>query len=375
MFGSVVLDVAVGLVFIYLLLSLICSALREAIEARLKSRAIHLQHGIVQLLQDRQQNDALVRRLYEHPLVFSLFRGEYRAPPATQKFTGLRWIPATIAGWWPGAKAGTPLPSYIPARSFALALLDLASDGRSGPGLTLDGIRAQVRSLGNADVERVILTAVDTARGDVDAAILSIQDWYDSAMDRVSGWYKRETQHILFWLGLALVVALNVDTIAIVRHLATSDTARSALVTRAEAVAKNEADAIRARVVAGPPAATADANVQAADAELKTLSNHLLALNLPVGWSRRTTDVDPLMRLAGWLITAFAISFGAPFWFDMLNKVMVIRSTVKPHEKSPEESSDDRQPSGPDALLKKLAALSAATAPASRGREADVDRS
>jgi hypothetical protein len=34
---------------------------------------------------------------------------------------------------------------------------------------------------------------------------------------------------------------------------------------------------------------------------------------------------------------------GAPFWFDLLNKVTVIRSTVKPHEKSGEEASEDRQ--------------------------------
>ena len=40
---------------------------------------------------------------------------------------------------------------------------------------------------------------------------------------------------------------------------------------------------------------------------------------------------------------AFAISLGAPFWFDMLNKFMVVRSTVKPHEKSSEETSGDRQ--------------------------------
>jgi hypothetical protein len=49
------------------------------------------------------------------------------------------------------------------------------------------------------------------------------------------------------------------------------------------------------------------------------------------------------MRILGWLITGFAISFGAPFWFDLLNRMMVIRSTVKPHEKSPEEASQDKQ--------------------------------
>ena len=33
---------------------------------------------------------------------------------------------------------------------------------------------------------------------------------------------------------------------------------------------------------------------------------------------------------------------GAPFWFDVLNKFMVIRATVKPREKSPDEASEDR---------------------------------
>jgi hypothetical protein len=44
----------------------------------------------------------------------------------------------------------------------------------------------------------------------------------------------------------------------------------------------------------------------------------------------------------GLAITVFAISLGAPFWFDMLNKIMVIRSTVKPKEKSPDEPAVDR---------------------------------
>ncbi len=49
--------------------------------------------------------------------------------------------------------------------------------------------------------------------------------------------------------------------------------------------------------------------------------------------------------IAGWAITAFAVSLGAPFWFDILNKFMVVRSTVKPAEKSPPEASKDPQPS------------------------------
>jgi hypothetical protein len=76
-------------------------------------------------------------------------------------------------------------------------------------------------------------------------------------------------------------------------------------------------------------------------------------------------DFPWVASLLGWLITAFALSFGAPFWFDLLNKMMVIRSTVKPHEKSPEEGSEDRaarrSPPAPSP------ALAPSTAPATGG--------
>jgi DNA repair exonuclease SbcCD ATPase subunit len=54
----------------------------------------------------------------------------------------------------------------------------------------------------------------------------------------------------------------------------------------------------------------------------------------------------------GWLLTAMAVSLGAPFWFDTLNRLMVIRSTVKPHEKSREQESKDN-PDEDDAKKKK----------------------
>jgi hypothetical protein len=51
-----------------------------------------------------------------------------------------------------------------------------------------------------------------------------------------------------------------------------------------------------------------------------------------------------VLMVLGWLITAFAITLGAPFWFDVLNKFMVVRSTVKPSEKSGDEASKDARP-------------------------------
>jgi hypothetical protein len=69
------------------------------------------------------------------------------------------------------------------------------------------------------------------------------------------------------------------------------------------------------------------------------------ALGLPLGWSADDPRTMPswgfmvwLSKVSGWLLTAVAISLGAPFWFDLLSKFMIVRSTVKPREKSPEEA-------------------------------------
>src|SRR6267378_3643573 len=105
MFGSTVIDIAIGLVFVYLLLSLICSAVNEIIERFAKYRASDLERGIKELLHDQ----AWVDQIYKHPLVNGLFEGAYE----------------------PGGKK---LPSYIPATNFALALMDcvLPDQGASG---------------------------------------------------------------------------------------------------------------------------------------------------------------------------------------------------------------------------------------------------
>lgn len=376
MFGSAVLDTALGLAFVYVLLSLICSALREAIEARLKSRAVHLERGIREML--RGDAAQLTRKLYEHPLLYSLYQGEYTTP-VQARYTGMRWLGAAVRSWFSRAST-TNLPSYVPARNFARALLDIAGRGEVAgadretevaPELSVDTVRQNLaRNIPSPYLRRVVLGALDGAQGNLDVVIERLAAWYDSTMDRVSGWYKRESQHILFWLGMMVTVILNVDTLTVVRHLAASEQARAALVGQALAAAQDasvwpSADGNREHTASASQGTGESSGIGPADRELAALRERLSALNLPIGWgeirpgapkSASCVGPDPAVwcviwpydvsRLApsviGWLLTAFAISFGAPFWFDLLNKMMVIRSTVKPHEKSPEEGSEDR---------------------------------
>src|SRR5437868_2780333 len=104
MFGSMILEVAIGLIFVYLFLSLVCLAAKEGLEALMKKRAIDLERGIRELLND-PEGQGLAKGLYEHPLIDGLFKGKFEE----QK----------------GGHFWTNLPSYIPAKDFALALVDV----------------------------------------------------------------------------------------------------------------------------------------------------------------------------------------------------------------------------------------------------------
>lgn len=313
MFGSSILEVTIGLALVYLLLSLICSALQESLEAWLKIRASNLERGLRELLQDRDGTQ-LLRDLYGHPLIYGLFRGDYDPAKIRSKFT-------------------TNLPTYIPAANFAAALIDTIVRGpvqadpqKKDPPpageLSFDTLRAAVTNSDtlNAPIQRVLLLALDSANGDLAKAQANIEAWFNSVMERVSGWYKRRTQAVLLGIGLGVAVFLNVDTLKVASELYYNDALRAAAVAQAGAVTKSET----------APAPDAEGPLSKLD-ELK----------LPIGWQEyakypwhlKIREAVPV-SLLGWLLTAFAISFGAPFWFDLLNKLMVIRSTVKPGEKS-----------------------------------------
>jgi len=327
MFGSTILEVAIGLLFVYLLLSLLCSAVGEYIEAKFNNRAKYLKEGITLLLNDTAGGGIdLASQLYAHGLVRPFYRD------------------------------GTKLPSYIPSRTFALALWNMAStaaagDGSGGAaGVTADlkAVRAAVAAhLPNRELRTALLTLIDEAQGDVEKARRNIEEWYDGMMDRVSGWYKRRTTVMMLLLGFVVAAVVNADTINIANTLARDGALRSSLVAAAEQ-----------RIRTPLPSTPAGGTRQEVDAEatrnLQSANETLNALGLPIGWTRATpgnkddrrrvpdTFGDFLLKLVGILVTAFAISQGAPFWFDLLNKFMVVRSTVKPAEKSGEQPSKDR---------------------------------
>lgn len=332
MFGSNVLEVAIGMALVYLLLSLVAAAVRELVASVRRSRGRYLKQGVTELLYGYTD---LADALYRHPQIYALYQGT-SAPMSTAK----------------GAPpAPSALPSYIPARNFAQALLDMTARGidvrvatQAGAEanlLTVESVRRNIGTLGAPEVQRVILAALDSAQGDLARAQEALERWFDSAMDRISGQYRRETQWWLFGVGLATALWLDVDSIRIAETFYHDPAKRQVAVALAE------------RVTAGdtPAASVAPSGDTTARAQIDASMSMIEAMRLPIR-ERAWTSWAEFGRAAsrgwlGWLMTAFAISLGAPFWFDTLNKIMVIRSTVKPREKSPEEGSEDRKPHAP----------------------------
>ncbi len=321
-FGSAILEVAIGLVFIYLMLAIIVSIVNEFIAQAVALRAKTLEQGLRRLLQGAAPPDTndWVTRLYQHPLISGM-----------------------------SSTTGTLKPSYIASRHFALALLDLVTsnatpstsasggsgaDAAGGAGMTSNAapgtsasstsdyrarLETGINNIQDEHLKRALLSLSRGAQGDVNALQKNIEDWFNDAMDRVSGWYKRKVRLIVLALGALLTLLLNADTLGIAQTLWTNPTLR-----------------------AGVVAAAQDYEQQSSEADLaKRLDNISTAFNrpetsgIPLGWRDLPSGWGIPRAILGLTLTVLAVSLGAPFWFDVLNRVMTFRSAGKPPPKVP----------------------------------------
>ena len=346
---SGILDVAIGLVFIYLLLSLICTALTEAMEGFLKLRGKMLCEGLFELfggLTD-SKSSAFLNSFYNNPIIYGLYKGDI-----TIDTVRIEGQPAKL-------NVSNNLPSYIAPNSFALALLNQIVGNAP---MSLDSLNLQIAQspVIPDGVKASLSTLIDTADGKLDKAISNIEAWYTSMGDRVGDRYKRHAQFVAFGMALAIAVAGNVDTVIIAKTLMTDSTLRGQIANLAEQfntaqatkpeIGDKEQNQLESTQMTDNPknpndqgsVNTENKNEQKHLDEITKAQTQELArladLGLPIGW-RNTADqriVPPcdflpwLEKLFGWFITTLAVSLGAPFWFDILNRFMNFRATIKP---------------------------------------------
>ena len=331
---SVILEVAIGLIFLYMMLALIATTFQELIASVLRLRAKHLYDALAGMLKGEIQlgptgsPKRIIEALYEHPLIRNLCKTAPRFEDGKLVSRGA-------------------LPSYIPSQTFALALLDVLRGDTSAShaigarevllkaGDTLDNIA------NNDDLQRNLKLLLAGARGQLDkldetAAHVSkcVETLFNDRMARASGWYKRQAQWIALLIALVIAAVANADTIYVAARLWTDDALRSSVVQSAQHFhdARVKAQEVPASSTAGagtPSAAAGSAGADEVAAAAKKFGKSIQDLEtagFPIGWPRPIGSyAEFLMMLAGWLITAFAVSLGSNFWFDILSKALQIR--------------------------------------------------
>jgi hypothetical protein len=357
MFGSDVIEALIGLFLVFFLFSALCSAVNEWVVGQLIGlRSKTLAKGIARLL------------------------GKENA----KQFFGLS-IVKSLAGLdehKAADKSKSPKnPSYLSSHAFVDGLFELLAR-KSGGDLT--AIAGSVEKLlaavpketvpipsispEDSNLEKILRNLIGGAK-DVSAARTNIEIWFNEGMERATGWYKRRVQWSLLGCAVVVTVLFNLDTLKVMRDLMNNSKLRAALVASAEQTVKTSTDAGASTV--------------------QDIEKKIKALQLPIGWGERLvvaggervkveagwvfSPIDtvhfrkkffqkseewyvpdsgtlgpPLpwqskfqlqKAWLGWLITAIALSLGAPFWFDLMNKVINLRAAGR----KPEEKKEDKK--------------------------------
>lgn len=313
---SVLIDVIAGLALLYLLLSIFVSGLNEWIAGVSGRRGKFLRNGLVRLIPDQ----AIYRRLIHHPLIENLYRDRI------------------IKGH---------LPAYIEPANFANAIVDViclraarVSGTPQPPGpRTFDEVYRALCILKDHGfmLPRSLIPLLDRAPGDYRGALMELEQWFNASMDRVLGWYKQHTKKQLFIVAFAVAILANIDSIALFQGLEKSSYLRSYMTTEARKLLSGEAggSALPDLVTRTPT-----------DEETRRVRDQLAGMQtagLPIGYDclsaadstvLRTTVANCmrglrdqtvphwLIKLVGWLLTALAVTLGAPLWFELLSKMV-----------------------------------------------------
>ncbi|HEX5112953.1 MAG TPA: hypothetical protein VFV79_08905 [Saprospiraceae bacterium] len=386
MFNSPIFDVTIGLVLIFLLYSLLATTINEGIATIFALRGRMLRNAIRDHMLSNASNDdrwTSVRKGFNE--FFSETKALVKTKSKGNEKLGDQFFDHPLMKNYRATQI-YPIPSYIPKENFSTILVDLlrkefekhvdeiATYKSNEPDATepkevlaqqlwlssdLEKTNELIKyygryinqykttpphSLLEVDTWRILQLHLKESGYHWESFLRRIETWFDDTMNRVSGWYKRQAQTILFFLGLAIALILNVDSIQIANRLSTDGEARERLTQLAKQSLDTYKDdpRIKNSVDTFNPNAAAemafvvykhklDSLVRQSQADMES-ANNVLAL----GWENKYDDskskitfYSAAKRVFGFLLTAVAICLGAPFWFDLLNKLVKLRGTGK----------------------------------------------
>ncbi|MEH2329701.1 hypothetical protein [Nostoc sp.] len=370
----VVVDITLGLVFIYLILSLLASEIQELIATLLQWRAKHLRTSIELLLSGGSESEKsdiinaiqLVQKLYNDPLINTL--NQQAKGKVEKHFQEITKNPDKLVL---EKQSG---PSYLPSETFATTLLDTlkipqlinhVKHPSEEAKTNLHMILASYKELkkGINDPTSASYTKIQEIYGDIDQKFIDfvnnelpdevpnnlikslsviaqrsrikigdlteevnqfkneVETWFDRSMDRASGVYKRNAKGVAILIGISVAFLTNTDTFHLVKRLSEDSVIRSTIT---QSASSQRIDYI---------------NNEAARKNIEKLLGNA---SIPIGWQNINQQFELLdttksnrvyirisqvfKLICGWIVSGFAIAMGAPFWFDILNKVINVRN-------------------------------------------------
>jgi len=409
MFNNVALDVFIGLVFVFLLYSLLATIILEIIGQWFSLRASMLQKAIRRMLEDDSAAGAKANYTFKAFLITWMENVSRFFKPIRKDETFLNAFYQHPTIKFLGESRLKSKPGYLQASNFSQTIIQLLR-GDSYDGISVNESDLISKTLQNGGIHNVQINPETLkhlrllfadSRQDSSLFKRKLEVWFEETMERCSGWFKKQNQTILLLIGLGIASSFNVDTIAISRILINDRNARENLVQFAASKMDGYSGLIDTLSIIKITSTTLnDSNANTtvdttkfivkkdeflmntyqglySDAEAthgilglrglankadsleceKYLSNLKLAMDTTSNQTKKATLTELYNQLLescykktekkspyessfpiaflGWVLTALAISLGAPFWFDLLNKFMKIRNAgTKPTEQS-----------------------------------------
>ncbi|MDQ6761475.1 MAG: hypothetical protein M3015_02475 [Bacteroidota bacterium] len=368
-----ILDLVVGIIFVYFLLSINTSSAVELWFSILKTRARLLERWLVRifnlpalsssgipLIDADGQPVSLGREIMNHCMVTGLSKSNTSTSYIDAKnFVSALLDKITLLQAAPGTNQVQFPPTTLAQYITAIQNSTVISGELKRTILLYANEAAQAASVIN-NIPANVSNSITTVKSELDHFRDRLEKWYDTNADRLTGTLKRtKVFPATFVLATIMTISLNTDSIEISKYLYKNEDVSKQLATtamdnyntyrgRVDTLKK----AVPAIVVTDSTANTSEDTtglyrVMKSKDQLKNDIQNLQALDLPLGWSgTNVTDAKSFWNyfsqwkhLVGWLATILAICMGAPFWFDVLGKVANIRGAgPKPASSSDADS-------------------------------------
>ena len=193
----------------------------------------------------------------------------------------------------------------------------------------------------------------------------SVENWFDSMMERITGNYKRWSMGVSFAVAVIVTISLNIDSVAIIQYLSKNKEALDKVVAAADKAVGDAAlkdkmtqsntntnETVTKKINSDGSVETVIKTIESKRDEVEGYKKQLEDL-VPIGWKENEFDefrncygpeIYPgskrASKILGWLITIFAASLGAPFWYELLMKAANIRNSIKPLTAAEKEAGE-----------------------------------